>query len=115
MKNGIRSYNSFLKSAKSREGLSHKQAQQLYRDLKERIGERPTRLTFSKHPKIAKEEASLVKHGRTTGPNRVSGRNRRGAGGGGGAGGVNSVYDYLDQFDTDDYGYDEYDSSAEYE
>lgn len=57
---GFRSYNAFLKSAKAQQGLTHSQAQSLYRELKDRLGVAPTRLSLRQHPRITKQEVSKV-------------------------------------------------------
>lgn len=61
----ISRYNNFLRSAKSQQGLNHKQAQQLYREIKKAVGYSPSRYDLKKHPRIARREAKkLVKQER---------------------------------------------------
>lgn len=57
---GIRSYNAFLRSAKSQLGLQHRAAQALYRRMAERLGSKPSRLSLRQHPRITKQEVSKV-------------------------------------------------------
>lgn len=57
---GFRSYNAFLRSAKSQKGLSHRQSQDLYRALKGRLDRSPNRLDLRKHPKITSQELKRV-------------------------------------------------------
>jgi hypothetical protein len=121
MENHIRSYNSFLRSAKSQQGLSHKQAQALYRSLGTRLGSAPNRLDLKKHPSIVKQEVRPLKRrvpSRTTvsGPSQGSGGGGGSVGGGGGASrSSRDFFEFMDSIDDFDYPYDEYDSSAEYE
>lgn len=53
---GFRSYNAFLRSAKSQNGLTHLQAQSLYRKMAVRLGSTPNRLDLRRHPRITKQE-----------------------------------------------------------
>jgi hypothetical protein len=54
---GIRAYNGFLKAIKAARGISHKEAQQAYRGISERLGRAPKAKDVSAHPRITREEA----------------------------------------------------------
>lgn len=60
MASRIRSYNAFLRSAKSQSGLTHRQAQGLYRALRDRLGSTPTRLDLRRHPRVTDQEVRRV-------------------------------------------------------
>jgi len=112
MTKGARQYQSFLKAAKRSTGVSHKEAQQMYRTMSERIGHKASAKDVKAHPRITKQEANkAIFTKEVTGGGKRAGRGSRGAGGGGGggvggAGGGGGYYD--DPFDMyeDDQWYD---------
>ena len=55
-KNPFVSYNAFLRAAKSRENLTHGQAQTLYRGLKDHLDKIPRAADLSRHPRITAQE-----------------------------------------------------------
>lgn len=59
----IRSYNAFLKAAKARGGLSHKQAQAAYRVMSARIGRSLKGVDVKRHPRIFSESSGKARHG----------------------------------------------------
>jgi hypothetical protein len=52
-----RSYQAFLKAAKSQLGISHREAQRMYKGVKERLERAPRAKDLKEHPRIAKQEA----------------------------------------------------------
>ena len=59
----IRSYNAFLKAAKARGGLSHKQAQAAYRVMRARIGRSLKGVDVKRHPRIFSESSGKARRG----------------------------------------------------
>lgn|SRR5574337_1481632 len=57
MRRGIRSYNAFLRGAKRAYGLDHKQAQQMYRNMRDRMGRPLSGTDLKRHPRISAQEA----------------------------------------------------------
>jgi hypothetical protein len=52
-----RSYHAFVRAAKSSYGLSQREAQQMYRSMRDRLEHAPRAKELKEHPRIAKQEA----------------------------------------------------------
>lgn len=55
-----RSYQAFLRAAKAEYGLSHKQAQKMYRDVRDRLDRAPLKADISRHPRISTKAAKAA-------------------------------------------------------
>lgn len=53
-----RSYQAFLKAAKSQLGVSHREAQRMYKGVRDRLDRAPRAKDLKEHPRIAKQEAN---------------------------------------------------------
>jgi len=56
----IRNYNAFLRQAKTKHKLSHKEAQALYRSMKQRLGRPVFAKDLTRHPRITKQQLREV-------------------------------------------------------
>ena len=59
--NHIRSYNAFLRATKSKHGITHKVAQQLYREVKRELGRNPKGVDATRHPRIVSRNITNAK------------------------------------------------------
>lgn len=83
----IKSYNAYLSAAKSSYGLSHRQAQAMYRSHAERAGGPLNSRSLRDHPRIARQEAQRAAEGPKRGISRGgAGEGAGGAGAGAGPG-----------------------------
>lgn len=53
----FRNYNAFLREAKREHSLTHRQAQYMYRSMRERLNRSLFAIDLKRHPRIAKQEA----------------------------------------------------------
>jgi hypothetical protein len=57
---GIRAYNAFIRAIKGAQGISHKEAQQAYRGISERLGRAPKAKDVAAHPRITWDAAKAA-------------------------------------------------------
>lgn len=102
----VRNYNAYLRAAKSAYGLTHHQAQQMYRSHSSRAGHSLTAKELKAHPRIASQEARRA----GSGPKRAlppGGRPGGRPGGaraiGAGAGAVPQEFAGIEDFFYDGY------------
>lgn len=108
----IKSYNAYLSAAKTSYGLSHRQAQQMYRNHTQRAGQGLRAKDLRDHPRIAAQEARRASQRPKTAipPGGRPGQGRggaRAAGAGAGAGRIPEEFDGIEDFFYDGYQSDE--------
>ncbi len=64
----IRNYNAFLREAKRKHGVTHREGQDLYRRVRDRLGRSVRAVDVERHPRIGAQEARNVKEEREVTP-----------------------------------------------
>lgn len=104
----VRNYNAYLRAAKSAYGLTHHQAQQMYRSHSSRAGHSLTARELNAHPRVAAQEARRAgqgpKRALPPGGRRPGGRPGGAAiGAGAGAGAIPREFADIEDFFYDGY------------
>lgn len=115
----IRNYNAFIRAARKKADLTPGQAKTVYRQMSQKLGRPLTGTDIKKHPRIFGKSERIATGAASSKIRVTPGEKPRVTGGGGSSSGtVGSIRQWEKQIagydDFSDYGYDEYESSADY-